>query len=184
MSKLVVLFWMIFGSFIIRYSNCFSLKTFDQNSISLTFSDSKFVQLSGGQLVRELNCTYNCKIKVKEVTCNRQDDTLIWICNSLSLDKSNYVFNSTLIVCDNYYSSNTNQSTTNCFMQYSLKCKYKEFDFVLLLVILLCFVLIAMFIEFLKKMFGCYSKLCSFFLIFLDLRFIHESSLSRRQAQK
>lgn len=143
-----------------RFNSGLNLRIIQDNITSLSFNNTNFVQLRSGYYVKELNCIYNCKITVNQVNCDRENYSLIWSCFSPSLREFNYVFNYTFVVCDSFVSNNRNK--ISCFMRYSLKANnnnVQEFDFVLLFSILACFVLIAMVIEFLKKVFGCYSKL-------------------------
>ena len=140
-----------------------SLSSKSFNVTSLTFTDARKVRLRDNRTIGELNCVANCKVRVDRVTCTRKNDSLVWRCLSPSLQRSSYAFNSTFIVCDYFErpdeSSNRSIAETSCFMHYSLKLKNSDdFDLPMLLVLLVCFVTIALFIEFLKRWFGCYSK--------------------------
>lgn len=140
-----------------------SSKIFNDNVTSLAFADTRRVRLRDGRTISQLNCVANCKVRVDQVTCSRRNDSLIWRCLSPSLLRSSYAFNDTYIVCDYFERANESSgqtiAETSCYMHYSLKLKNADrFDFPMLLVILVCFGTIALFIEVLKRWFGCYSK--------------------------
>ena len=140
-----------------------SLKIFNDNLTSLMFRDSNPVRLRDGRTIKELTCVENCMVRVDRVNCSRRADSLVWRCVSPSLQRSSYCFDNTFIVCDNLESADESSGRgigeTGCYMHYSLKTKdADEFDFSLLLVVLVCFVTIALFVELLKRWFDCQSK--------------------------
>ena len=133
------------------------------NVTSLTFTDAGTVRLANGRTIKELNCVEFCKVRVDWVKCSRKIDSLAWRCISPSLQRSSYAFNHTFIDCDyferDHESSDLPINVTSCYLSYSLKPKNSdEADYSLLVVILVCFVTVALFVEFLKRWFGCYSK--------------------------
>ena len=172
MNKIRLVILLIFGYF--TSSRCaddrdeinssLSSKIFMDNVTSLAFTDSRSVRLRDGRTIKELNCVENCKVPVDAVTCTRQSGSLIWRCVSPALQRSSYAFNGTFIVCD-YFERPENETSdrqiaeTSCYMHYSLKLRNaEEFDFGVFLVILVCFVTIALIIESLKRLLGCQSK--------------------------
>lgn len=141
-----------------------SSKIFSDNVTSLTFTDSRSVRLRDGRTIRELNCVENCKVRVDTVTCTRQSESLVWRCVSPALQRSSYAFNETFIVCDHFERAENETSgqiaETSCYMFYSLKVRNDEdFDFGVFLVILVCFVTIALIIESIKRLLGWQSEL-------------------------